>query len=65
MLLAMSALQGGPGLPIFHPAVYEYIVAKENHNPEQLSVDDVPHRGVKLLLSQVHGVIYCTSIKNQ
>ena len=57
MLLAISALQGGAGLPILPPTVYEYIVSKEKYSPEKLSANDVPHHGMKLLLSQVHGII--------
>ena len=54
MLLAISALQGGAGLPILPPTVY---VSKEKYSPEKLSANDVPHHGMKLLLSQVHGII--------
>ena len=49
----MSALQGGPGLPLLLPAVYGYMVRRGNPRPEALSAEDVPHYEVKTLLEKV------------
>ena len=57
MLLAISALQGGAGLPILPPTVYEYIVSKEKYSPEKLSANDVPHHGMKLRFTGSYSVI--------
>ena len=49
----MSALQGGPGLPLLLPAVYGYMVTRDHPRPEALSAEDVPHYEVKTLLEEV------------
>lgn len=54
-LIAMSTLQGGPGFPVLHPALYDYI-AKGYYSLEDVSDSDVPDPCVQELLSQVHCV---------
>ena len=39
--MAMSALQGGPGLPVFLPAVYKYIISKDNFSPAAQTSEDI------------------------
>ena len=51
--MAMSALQGGPGLPVFLPAVYKYIISKDNFSPAALTSEDIPDCGVKSLIREV------------
>ena len=51
--MAMSALQGGPGLPVFLPAVYKYIISNDNFSPAALTSEDIPDCGVKSLIREV------------
>lgn len=51
--MAMSIVQGGPGLPILSPVVYDYI-SSGHYCPEKIVDSDVPNLDVQLLLAQVY-----------
>lgn len=48
----MSIIQGGPGFPCFHPAMYKYITTGD-YQTSYVEDDDVPEAGVRLLISKV------------
>ena len=48
----MSIIQGGPGFPSFHPAMYKYINTCD-YLTSYVENDDVPEAGVRLLVSKV------------
>ena len=52
MLIAMSILQGGPGLPILSHHVYTYMATKKYSNLK-IEIKDVPDIGVQKLLNEV------------
>lgn len=51
-LVAMSIVQGGSGLPIFHPAVYHYLTTGV-YLGQVTADDEVPDPQVRLLLNEV------------
>lgn len=52
VLTAMSIMHEGPGLPVFHEAVYEYMSSKI-YSVQAIKNEDVPNHSVQILLSQV------------
>ena len=48
----MSVVQGGPGLPILHPAVYQYMTTGK-YIDVNMSVKGIPDAGVRALIEQV------------
>ena len=50
--MAMSILNGGPGFPILHPALFNYI-ATGDYLDQHLATSDVPVPSVRMLLSEV------------
>lgn len=52
MLLAMSIVQSGFGLPVLHPAMYQYMMGTA-YQEIQLSDDDVPEFAARQLIVQV------------
>ncbi len=61
VLVATSIVQGWPGLPVFLPAAYHYICAKENIKQSER----VPDPLVRELLCQVrmlHYISWATSV---
>lgn len=51
-LTGMSAVQGGPGLPLFLPVVYQYI-STGTYSVGNVADKDVPDIHVQSLLSEV------------
>ena len=52
MLLAMSIVQSGFGLPVLHPAMYQYMMGTA-YQDIQLSDDDIPEFAARQLIVQV------------
>ena len=48
----MSIVQGGPGLPIFHPSIYHY-VATDEYLGQLKDDNEVPDPETRSLLDQV------------
>ena len=48
-IVSMSIVQGGPGLPILSPSVYECITT--GRYPDQVLDADVPHPEVQSLIA--------------
>lgn len=48
----MSTIQGGPGFPVLHPSVYQYMTTGKYINADVL-VKDIPDAGVRDLIDQV------------
>ena len=48
----MSIVQGGPGLPILHPCLFQYLVSGELTNLN-LNDSDVPDPNVRCMLQMV------------
>ena len=53
--VATSIVQGGYGLPVFHPAVYHYLTMGE-YIGQVTADEDVPDPQVRMLLSEVSKV---------
>ena len=51
-LVAVSVVQGGSGLPIFHPAVYHYLTTGV-YLGQVTTDDEVPDPQVRILLNEV------------
>ena len=51
-VVATSIVQGGPGLPVFHPAVYNYWTTGD-YLGQVVDIDAVPETQVRELLKQV------------
>ena len=45
-------MQGGPGLPMLHPAVYQYMTTGK-YLDVNMSVKGIPDAGVRTLIDQV------------
>ena len=52
MLIGMSVVQGGPGIPMLHPAVYQYMIT-DKYTDINVSVKGIPAAGVRALIDQV------------
>lgn len=52
VLIGMSITQGGNGLPVFHPAVYHYMVTGSYLNVD-VATPDIPDAGVCFLVEKV------------
>ena len=52
ILIGMSIVQGGPGLPMLHPAVYQYMTTGK-YLDVNMSVKGIPDAGVRILIDQV------------
>ena len=48
----MSVVQGGPGIPMLHPAVYQYMITGK-YTDIDVSVKGIPDAGVRALIDQV------------
>jgi len=48
----MSIVQGGPGLPIFHPSIYKYVSQGEYLGQVQED-NDIPYPEIRALLHLV------------
>ena len=46
-------MQGGPGFPMLHPAVYRYMCTGK-YTDIDVSVKDIPDAGVRALVAQVY-----------
>ena len=61
VLTAMSVIQGGPGMPIFSPGIFEYLVTGQ-YLTRGVCDDDVPDPEVQTLLLEVTN---CMSVVNK
>lgn len=52
-LMHKYTLLASPGLPVFLPAVYKYIISKDNFSPAALTSEDIPDYGVKSLIREL------------
>ena len=60
-LVAMSVLQGGPGLPILWPAAYHYLCSGLHIGPHRFSTIDIPDPLVRRMLELVIGLFLIES----